>query len=39
MIGQRRIDERFLPVESFRRAAAWEAVFVELALDDFGKEF
>jgi len=39
VIGQRWIDERFLPVEGFRRAAAWKVVFVELALDDFGKEF
>lgn len=39
MIGQRWIDERFLPVEGFRRAATGKAVFIKFALDDFRKEF
>jgi hypothetical protein len=39
VIGQRRINERFLPVEGFRRATAWQAISVQFALDDFWKKF
>jgi hypothetical protein len=35
VIGQGRIDERLLPVESLCRAAAWETISVKFALDDF----
>lgn len=39
VIRQRRIDERFLPFESFRRAAAWETISVQFALNDFWEKF
>jgi hypothetical protein len=39
VIGQRRIDERLLPVKSFRRAAARQAISVQVSLDDFEEEF
>lgn len=29
VIGQRRINERLLPVESFRRATAWQTISVQ----------
>jgi hypothetical protein len=35
VIGQRRIDERPLPVEPFHSAATREAVSVKASLDDF----
>jgi hypothetical protein len=38
VIGQRRIDERSLPVERFRSAATREAVSVKVRLDDFREE-
>src|SRR5215469_2866734 len=39
MIGQRRVDERFLPVEGFRRTAAGEPVSVKVSLDDLREKF
>src|SRR5581483_11359418 len=39
VIGQRRIDERFLPVEGFRCATTREAISVKIRLDHFGEEF
>ena len=38
VIGQRRIDERSLPVERFRSTATREAVSVKVRLDDFREE-
>jgi hypothetical protein len=38
VIGQRWINERFLPVEGFRRATAWQAISVQFALDNFGEK-
>jgi hypothetical protein len=35
VIGQRRIDERFLPVEGFRCTAAWQTISIQFALYDF----
>jgi hypothetical protein len=35
MIGQRRVDERLLPVERFRRTTARQTISVKFALDDF----
>jgi hypothetical protein len=39
MIGQRWVDERFLPFERLSRATAGQTISVKFALDDFGKEF
>ena len=39
MIGYRRINERFLPVEGFGRATAWKTISVQFALDDFWEKF
>jgi hypothetical protein len=39
VIGQCRIDERFLPVEGFRRATARETIPVQFILGDFGEQF
>jgi hypothetical protein len=37
-MGQRRINERLLPVESLCCAAARQAISVQFALDDFGEK-
>jgi hypothetical protein len=39
MIGQRRIDKRFLPVEGFCGVTTRETISVNLRLDHFGEEF
>ena len=39
MVGQCRIDERFLPIEGFRGAAARKTISVQFTLDDFREEF
>ena len=38
MIGQRRIDKRFLPVEGFRGATTRETISVNVGLDHFGEK-
>jgi hypothetical protein len=38
VVGQGRIDERFLPVERFCCATAWEAVVIGTRPNGFGKE-
>ena len=39
MIGQRRIDERFLTVERLRGATARQPISVKVSLSRFGEEF
>jgi hypothetical protein len=39
VIGQRRINKRFLPVEGFCGATTRETISVNVRLDHFGEEF
>jgi hypothetical protein len=37
VIGQSRINERFLPFDGFRSAAAWQTISVQFALNNLGE--
>jgi len=39
MVGQRRIDERFLPLECFRGTATRETAVIGISLNHFREEF